>query len=1089
MKKRNFSRGIIAICTLAVFAVLVATALIWMRSGSDLLAGGGQIDRQASTSPSATNTRKPSRHALASWIKASSNSLAARAEDYQWDVPRQRGKNGELLPFREIEVREGQMAALRNAQLGSLVRIDLFPGVSFDLLVNRRFNEQSETKVFASVAGRPDRDKFSMSWMDGSSRGLLELPSENRSYELLLSGSGRYIVREWLYSDLVCARPSPVSAQNSADTGMPPAPASEPVLSSVGAVRRSNVPPLSSRPTATATIYLDFDGETVSGSSWAGGATINALPARMDGSQVEETWRRVANHFAVFDVNVTTDRAVYDAAPATRKTHCVITPTTDAAPGAGGVAYVGSFTNASSLTKVCWTFVDDRPDYTALVCSHEVGHTLGLLHHGRVASGSAPREEYYLGHGSGETGWGPFMGAPYGKNLLQWSKGEYARANNSAQADSAVISTPARIPFLADDHGSTDTTSTALTSGVVTSGMIEQNNDADFFSYDIAAGGQPVEIQLQLGTMLDAQFQVFYADGSPVGTVNPPEQLPAKVTVLLPTRQKIYIKVSGAGKGDVLGDGYSNYSSLGSYSITAGDPLPPSVGGLTAEPVSDTAIQLSWVPAQSAASYRVYRNGSEVGNSAFPSFRDTGLRESTAYTYTVLSVNVAGQSGMSAPVTATTLSWVQANPYRLRVTDPAATTNQITGTHTFRGLAGIGLTNQVNWSNPANGLGGSFALTNTNWQVAIPLAVGTNRVTFTTTYREALTTNFTAYDNPADGEYSSGWKNGPRGGTGFGAWALQSTGGGATFVKTDKAADSNATTSSLNAWALLASNGSTAVASRDLPVALAADSELELNLDWDPVLAGRSTGWALTDAAGANRLSLRVLGGTGNFLLTDSGGERNTGVAATADGFKVRLSIDSPQRYRLIVGTNVITGELAQGTDPTRLVFSNRAISAGSGGHFYVGPMMLRTFAFTNRTARVVAPAVIFSSGSSGEGGSQIPAGWWAQHFGVATGVSPEMDADADGLNNALEYAAGTDPSDPRSVLRIVSMQEEIGGLRIAWESVPDKAYDIEVRESLAAGGWQVVLSNVPAAQATNRTTALAPRVGGEQFYRVRLAP
>lgn len=1089
MKKRIISRGMVVTCALAVFVVLVPAALFLMKPGGNLPGGSNELDGQNSLSPATTKTRKPSRQALANWVKASSDALATRAEDYQWDAPRRRGENGDLLPFREVEADEGQVAKLRDAQPGSLVRIELFPGVSFDLLVNRRFKEQSETKVFASVAGRPDRDKFSMSWMNGSSRGLLELPSENRSYELLLSDSGRYIVREWLYSDLVCARPSPVSAQNSADSGMPPAPASEPILSSVGAVSRSNVPSLSSRPTATATIYLDFDGETVSGSSWAGGATINALPARMDASQIEETWRRVANHFAVFDVNVTTDRALYDAAPANRKTHCVITPTTDAAPGAGGVAYIDSFTNASSLTKVCWTFVDDRPDYTALVCSHEVGHTLGLLHHGRVASGSSPREEYYLGHGSGETGWGPFMGAPYGKNLLQWSKGEYARANNSAQADLTVVSTPARIPFLADDHGSTDATSTALTSGAVTSGMIEQNNDADFFSYDIAAGGQPVEIQLQLGTMLDAQFEVFYADGSPVGTVNPPEQLPAKVTVLLPTRQKIYIKVSGAGKGDVLGDGYSNYSSLGSYSITAGDPLPLSVGGLAAEPVSDTSIQLSWVPAQSAASYRVYRNGSEVGNSAFPSFRDTGLRESTAYTYTVLSVNVAGQSGMSAPVTATTLSWVQANPYRLRVTDPAATTNQIAGTHTFRGLAGIGLTNHVSWSNPANGLGGSFALTNTNWQIAIPLAAGTNRVTFTSTYREALATNFTAYDNPADGEYSSGWKNGSRGGTGFGAWALQSTGGGATFVKTDKAADSNATTSSLNAWGLLASNGSTALASRDLPVALAPDRELELNLDWDPVVAGRSTGWALTDVAGASRLNFRVLGGTGDFLVTDSGGERNTGVAATADGYKVRLSIDSPQRYRLIVGTNVITGELAQGADPTRLVFSNRASSAGSGGHFYIGPMMLRTFAFTNRTARVVAPAVVLGSGSQGVGSSQIPAGWWIQHFGVATGVSPEMDADADGLNNALEYAAGTDPNDPRSALRIVSMEEEVGGLRIAWESVPGKAYDIESRESLAAGGWQVVLSNIPAAQSTNRTAALAPKAGSEQFYRVRLAP
>ena len=1088
MKKQSFSRRIVAVRLLGASLIVVVATLLFVRTVSNSDQGGDRVGVQTSLSPATTNTRKPSRRDLVNWIKTSSDSLAARAEDHQWDEPRRRGKNGETLPFREVEADERQVAKLRGAQPGSLIRIDLFPGVRFDLLVKSRSSEQSETKVFASVPGRPPRDQFSMSWMNGSARGLLELPSENRSYELLLSESGRYVVREWLYSDLVCARSSSASPQDSADAGMPPAPAAGTALAPVGLVPRSNVPSLNSRPSAPATIYLDFDGETVSGTSWAGGATINALPARMDAAQIEETWRRVSNHFAVFDVNVTTDRAVYDAAPATRKTHCVVTPTTDAAPGAGGVAYLDSFTNPSTLTKVCWTFVDDRPDYAALVCSHEVGHTLGLRHHGRVASGSLAREEYYLGHGSGETGWGPFMGAPYGKNLLQWSKGEYARANNSAQDDLAVVSTPALIPFLADDHGNTDVASTALTSGVVASGMIEQNTDVDFFSYQIAAGGQPVEIQLQLGTMLDAQFEVFYADGSPVGTVNPPEQLPAKITVLLPTPQKVYIKVSGIGKSDVLGTGYSNYSSLGSYTIVAGDPLPLLVTGLAGEGISDSAIQLTWSPAQSASSYRIYRNGTEVGSSAFPSFRDSGLRESSPYTYTVRSVNAAGESGLSQSVTATTLSWVQANPYRLRITDPAAIAASPSANYVFRGIAGSRLSS-IAWSNSATGLTGSFTLTNTSWQVSIPLSAGTNRVAFMSTYRESVATNFTAYDNPSDGAYASGWSNGFKGGVGFGAWHLQSIGSGALFLRTDKAAETNATTSSLNAWGLLASNGSTAVAGRDLPVVFSPDRELELNLDWGSVLAGRSTGWALTDATGATRLNFRASGGSADFLVSDSGGERNTGVAVNADGHKLRLSLDSLQRYRLIIGTNVITGELAQGSDPTRLVFSNRSISPGGGGEFYIGPMMVRTFAFTNRTVRVVAPAVIFDPGSSGAGNSQIPAEWWTAHFGVATGVSPEMDSDSDGLNNGLEYAAGTDPNDARSALRITSMREEIGGVRIAWESVPGKSYHVETRKSLAAGGWDVALSNVPAALHTNQTSALVPRGGVEQFYRVRLAP
>jgi methylenetetrahydrofolate dehydrogenase (NADP+)/methenyltetrahydrofolate cyclohydrolase len=59
--------------------------------------------------------------------------------------------------------------------------------------------------------------------------------------------------------------------------------------------------------------------------------------------------------------------------------------------------------------------------------SHEVGHTLGLRHDGRLIAD----EEYYAGHGTGATGWGPIMGAPFSKSLVTWSKGEYPDASRT----------------------------------------------------------------------------------------------------------------------------------------------------------------------------------------------------------------------------------------------------------------------------------------------------------------------------------------------------------------------------------------------------------------------------------------------------------------------------------------------------------------------------------------------------------------------------------------------------------------------------------------------------------------------------------
>lgn len=81
---------------------------------------------------------------------------------------------------------------------------------------------------------------------------------------------------------------------------------------------------------------------------------------------------------------------------------------------------IGSF-NWNSDTP---TFVFDEQlgngneKYTAEAISHKVGHTLGLSHDGRIT----PSEEYYGGHGSGDTGWASIMGVGYYQNLPSGAK-------------------------------------------------------------------------------------------------------------------------------------------------------------------------------------------------------------------------------------------------------------------------------------------------------------------------------------------------------------------------------------------------------------------------------------------------------------------------------------------------------------------------------------------------------------------------------------------------------------------------------------------------------------------------------------------
>ncbi len=91
------------------------------------------------------------------------------------------------------------------------------------------------------------------------------------------------------------------------------------------------------------------------------------------------------------------------------------------------------------------------------------------------------------------------------------------------------------------------------------------------------------------------------------------------------------------------------------------DTTPPSVPtGLSAQVNSANQIALSWTASTdnvAVAGYLIYRNGTEVGNATGTVFVDTGLKNSTAYSYTVAAYDTSSNiSGQSAPVSATTLS-------------------------------------------------------------------------------------------------------------------------------------------------------------------------------------------------------------------------------------------------------------------------------------------------------------------------------------------------------------------------------------------------------------------------------------------------
>lgn len=79
---------------------------------------------------------------------------------------------------------------------------------------------------------------------------------------------------------------------------------------------------------------------------------------------------------------------------------------------------------------------------------------------------------------------------------------------------------------------------------------------------------------------------------------------------------------------------------------------------VTATPVSSSQINLSWLASTdniAVVAYDVYRNGVLIASPTGTTYNDTGLSNTSAYTYVVKARDAAGNtSGPSVPVTSTT---------------------------------------------------------------------------------------------------------------------------------------------------------------------------------------------------------------------------------------------------------------------------------------------------------------------------------------------------------------------------------------------------------------------------------------------------
>jgi Bacterial Ig domain/Metallo-peptidase family M12B Reprolysin-like len=493
-----------------------------------------------------------------------------------------------------------------------------------------------------------------------------------------------------------------------------PAPNAAPAVTAaaapgVGAIPSTAAFALHSRPGAARVIYLDFDGHVITGTAWnssyASGQPLNAVAYDTDGvpgsfstaelNNIVNVWRRVAEDYAPFNVDVTTQLPASFGPTVAR---VLITRDSDSTglampfQGAGGVAYIGVFGSSSYQTyQPALVYFNrlgaGREDYVAEAASHEMGHNLGLSHDATATS------SYYGGHGAGATSWGPIMGTGYNRAVSEWSRGEYAGANNF-EDDVAIIA--GKLPARTDDHSNTASGASPLiasSSGAVVGttldtdwtnvnpqnkGVIGSQSDIDVFYFDAAAGPVNLTIAPHLmpvntaGGNLDVQVELYNSGGALLGSASPTGGTGAALNVSVPAG-RYFLHVAGTGDPTVP---YGDYGSLGQFtingSIAVGVPntTPPSPNPMTWTAVP-TATGTSSVTMQaitaiddagSAVQYlfECTLGGAGCASSGWQSsttYTATGLSPGTTYRYRVKARDASSnETGWSVEAAVTTQS-------------------------------------------------------------------------------------------------------------------------------------------------------------------------------------------------------------------------------------------------------------------------------------------------------------------------------------------------------------------------------------------------------------------------------------------------
>lgn len=422
----------------------------------------------------------------------------------------------------------------------------------------------------------------------------------------------------------------------------------------------AQVPKLNSLPSATATMYLDFDGHTVKSYAWNNNVSFVCATSGLTADQITEIFHRVSEDYRPFNINITTDSTKYIAAPLANRMRLIVTPTSGWYQGVGGVSYIGSFTWGDDVPGFVFTDrLNNNPKYIAECVTHEGGHTVGLSHQSTYDANCNLTETYAMGTGTGTTSWAPVMGNSYYRNMTGWNDGPTPYGCSLTQDNLTIITTSNGFGYRTDDYTEELGTSTFNigTNNFTGEGIITTGTDKDAFKFTISQNSNfhldvnPFGINSsEEAANLDVMVKLYNSSKVLINTFNPSDALKVSIDTTLNAGTYYYV-VSGSGNANSTG-----YGSLGSYSMRGTTGVLPikdiRLSGqinnnqheLKWKIVTDDAIKNQWI--------QVSEDGLEFKNlmSLSPSnnsFTYTPQQQNTTLYYRLKAISVINQTAYS----------------------------------------------------------------------------------------------------------------------------------------------------------------------------------------------------------------------------------------------------------------------------------------------------------------------------------------------------------------------------------------------------------------------------------------------------------